>query len=201
MKQLRTLFLSGLAVTLPVSLTAYVLWWIGTGAEGLLGGLFQRWFGEGTYFPGLGVLAALGLILVVGLLTRMWVVSSALDLGERILARIPLVKTIYNPLKDMMGFFTRDNQKQLSHVVRTQVNGGWVIGFVTRETTAIVPDQDLVAVYFPMSYQIGGYTLLLPRDRIETVDMSVEEAMRFALTAGLATEAGSESAVAATPST
>lgn len=187
MKLLRTLFLSGLAVILPVSLTIYLLWWIGSQAEGLLGGLVRRWFGEGAYFPGLGVLTALVLILVVGLLTRMWVVSSLVELGQRIMTRIPLVKTIYNPLKEMMSFFTAgDRQSRLSRVVRTEFGGGWVIGFVTKEGVTLVEGRELTAVYFPMSYQIGGYTLLLPPERLETLPMTVEEGMRFALTAGLA---------------
>ena len=192
LKTLRTLFISGFAVLLPLTLTIYLLWWIGSEAEALLGGLVTGWFGEGIYFPGLGVLAALALVLVVGLLTRMWVVSSLVELGQRILARLPLVKTIYTPLKDMMAFFTSSSgrKKQLSRVVRTAFQGGWLIGFVTRENVTLGDATGLVAVYFPLSYQIGGYTLLLPPDRLETLEMTVEEAMRFTLTAGLATGEG-----------
>jgi uncharacterized membrane protein len=191
MKYLRTLFISGLAVVLPVSLTIYLLCWLAVSAEDLLGSQFQRWLGDGSYFPGLGILAALALILVVGALTRMWVLSSMLDLGERIMTRIPLVKTIYNPLKDMMAFFTRDNQRQLSRVVRVRFGQGWIIGFVTRDSVDLAGDGEaLQAVYFPLSYQIGGYTLLMSKDDCEDVAMGVEEAMRFALTAGLATNPG-----------
>jgi len=184
---LRTFFISGLGVVLPTAFTVYLLWWIGSQAEALLGGAFRTWLPEGWYVPGMGVAAGLLLILVIGILTRIWLARELIALGERILAHIPLVKTIYTPLKDMMRMFTRDQQQQLSRVVRTRVGEGWVIGFVTRSEVRLVAEDDaLLAVYFPMSYQIGGYTLLLPESRLEQLDMSVEEGMRFVLTAGLA---------------
>ena len=64
-------------------------------------------------------------------------------------------------------------------------------GFVTRRDFSALPpnlgDEHTIAVYLPMSYQVGGYTLMLPRDAVEPLDMSVDEAMRYALTAGMST--------------
>ncbi|MDA3961261.1 MAG: DUF502 domain-containing protein [Planctomycetota bacterium] len=189
-KSLRGIFLSGLAVILPISLTAYILYWIATRSEALLAPLFHRWLPESLHLPGIGVVAAVLLVFVVGVLTRMWLISTILGLGERILKRIPLVKTIFNPLKDMMGFFTKSDKTQLSKPVRVRFGRAWVIGFITKHDVDLAGDgEKLVAVYFPMSYQIGGYTVMLAKDSCHEVNMSVEEAMRFALTAGLATAA------------
>ena len=194
MKLIRSLFLNGLAVVLPTAGTLYLLWWIGNQAESLLGGLFQLWLPEGWYLPGMGVVAGLLLVFAIGLLTKLWLTRELIGVGERLLARIPLVKTVFTPLKDMMGMFTKDHTNQLSRVVRYHFGDSQLIGFVTKSQVQMTAtDQPMAAVYFPMSYQIGGYTLLLPEDKLEQLDMTVEEGMRFVLTAGMAQGAESQS--------
>lgn len=192
MRQIRQLFLSGLAVTVPSVLTVYAIWWIAKEAEGLFGPLLQRWIHESIYFPGMGVAATLLLILGIGVLARFYLVSSVLGFGERLLTHVPLVKTIFSPLKDMMNFFAEDRDEDLGRVVLFEWNGAQVVGFMTKDNISLDgTGEERIAVYLPMSYQIGGYTLLLPRDRVTEIDMSVEEGMRFAISAGVASKAGS----------
>jgi uncharacterized membrane protein len=84
-------------------------------------------------------------------------------------------------------------RSDLERVVSVPFGPGRVIGFVTQENPrALGPEagSDLIAVYLPMSYQIGGYTVLLPRRLVEPVDMSVEDALRFAVTAGMSKTQG-----------
>jgi uncharacterized membrane protein len=192
MKNLGQLFLAGLATLLPVLITLWVVLWLIISAETWLGGLLQLLLPELLYFPGMGVAAAFGLVLLVGLLARNLLLRKLFSFGEALLQGIPLVKTIYGAIRDFMTLFAGDNRDRFSRVVMVRPfpdSDVELLGFVTREDFSVVPvgigDEDRIAVYMPMSYQIGGYTLFLPRDRVRMVDMSLEDAMRFAVTAGV----------------
>ena len=103
--------------------------------------------------------------------------------------RVPVVKTVYGALRDVTRLVNTSGRKsELERVVMVSFGPARVMGFVTQENATlpgIGTDDDLVAVYLPMSYQIGGYTVYLPRSRIEPTDLSVEAAMRIVLTGGL----------------
>ena len=98
-------------------------------------------------------------------------------------------------LRDFMNFLSRPQEQGLHQVVLVRLGDTdlRVMGFVTREDLAGLPpgmgEPGMILVYLPMSYQVGGYTALLPRDAVQPVDMSFEEAMRFTLTAGLSVPA------------
>ena len=193
MKKLSGIFLKGLAAVLPIAITLYLLYWIGSSAESLLGGLLKQVMPERWYVPGMGLVAGGGLIFLLGILLNAYVVQTLWDWGERLLSRIPFVKTIYGATQDLMVFFANDQEQALGQVVTVPLGdtGYRVVGFVTRQDLSTLPEglgaDDTVAVYTPMSYQIGGYTLLVPRSAVVPVDMTVEEALRFALTAGVST--------------
>ena len=108
---------------------------------------------------------------------------------EALVLRVPVVKTVYGALRDVTRLVNTDGRKgDLERVVMVDIGPGRVMGFVTQEHASLpgaCSGEDLVAVYLPMSYQIGGYTLYLPRSRIEPIDLSVEAAMRIVLTGGL----------------
>jgi len=131
----------------------------------------------------------------VGLLMRAWVVRKIFGWTEGLMYRLPLVKTVYGALRDFTNFLSRPQEQGLRQVVLVRLGGTdlRVMGFVTREDLAGLPpgmgEPGMIMVYMPMSYQIGGYTALLPRDAVQPVDMSFEEAMRFTLTAGLSVPA------------
>ncbi len=142
------------------------------------------------YLPGMGIAAALVLLLAAGTLFNALMVQSALASWERFLDRIPVVKTIYGATRDFVKLIPSGGQRRdLRRVVLARFGEAQVIGFVTQDDAAelgIVAEKDgLVAVYFPMSYQIGGYTALLPRSRLVTLDVPVEAAMRMVLTGGV----------------
>lgn len=187
MNSLGKLFLKGLAVVIPVVLTVAVTWWLAWGAERLLGRLLTAMLPEGWYIPGMGLVVAVMLIVLVGLLSHVLIVQRLFQLGERVLNRLPLVKTVYNAAKDFIGYFSPDS-RAMEKVVMVRLPGQdfELIGFVTRESFSSLPfepeSDDAVAVYMPMSYQLGGYTLFLSRDCLRPVDMTFEEAMRLVLT-------------------
>lgn len=192
MRLLWDTFLKGLVAVLPVSLTIYVVYWIGTTAESMLGGLLRLVLPEDRYRPGLGLAVGFVVVLLIGLVVNAYFVSALLRLGESLLGRIPVVKTIFGAFKDFTRFLPASGEgRDLKRVVLWRMGHAQLIGFVTEEHTHAAIAQhagDAVAVYFPMSYQIGGYTLYLPRDQLEPLDMRVEQAMRLVLIGGVTRE-------------
>jgi uncharacterized membrane protein len=188
MNAIGKLFLKGLAVTIPAALTLAILWWMASGAERILGNLLAAFLPAGWYIPGMGLLAAVAITILVGLLTHVILFQRLFEFGEAILNRLPLVKTLYSAIKDFMAYFSPDNKAAMSKVVLVKLPGQEfeLVGFVTREDFSRLPMpltvDDPVAVYLPFSYQIGGYTLFLPRGCIKPIDMSFEEAMKLVLT-------------------
>jgi uncharacterized membrane protein len=184
-------FLTGLAAILPIAITLALLWWLGATAEALFGGLLQRLLPEFLYFPGLGLIIGLGLIFAIGVLLRAYVVQGLFAWLEGWVQHIPVVKTIYGTVRDVMNLFSGDLERQFGEAVLVTFPGTEyrLIGFVTREDFQGLPDnlgtEGTIAVYLPMSYQIGGYTMMMPRTRVEPLKLSLEDAMRYTLTAGV----------------
>lgn len=194
-RALSKIFITGLAALLPIVISVWVVWWLGTTFETFLGGLYKLVIPERYYFPGLGIALGLVLTFVVGLLTKAWLFRKLFDWWDGLFARIPLVKTVYGAVRDFMKFVSSDTGEQFNRVVLVEFEApkAKLLGFVTRENFDAFPglgDNDEVAVYFPMSYQIGGYTLFLPKSRLVPLDMKMEDAMRFVVTAGLSTGNG-----------
>lgn len=191
MNALGKLFLKGLAVVIPVALTLAILWWMAAGAERLMGSVLKFTMPEGWYVPGMGLLSGLVLIALIGLLSHVLIFQKLFNLGDAIFHRLPLVKTIYTAIKDFIGYLSPGKHSAMSKVVMVQLPGQsfQLIGFVTREQFDDLPftptAEDPIAVYMPMSYQIGGYTLFLPRSALTPLDIPFETAMRLVLTGGV----------------
>ncbi len=189
MKMIGRILLKGLLTILPIGLTLYFVYWLGAAAESLLSGPLKVLLPQDVYRPGMGLVAGFLLLITVGLLVNAYIVRRLIGFGEALLLRVPLVKTVFAALRDLTGLMSvGDTGGELQRVVLVDLGPGRVIGFVTQENATLPSlgtDESLVAVYLPMSYQIGGYTLYLPRDRIEPTDLSVEAAMRIVLTGGL----------------
>ena len=134
----------------------------------------------------------------MGSLVNAYAGKILLKYWEDLLGRIPFVKTLYGGFRDVLSLLPSGSgeKRDLQRVVLARFADVHAIGFVTREDvpSALIPHggQNWVTVYFPMSYAFGGYTLYLPRERLQPLDISVEDAMRLAITAGLT--AGSQRA-------
>ncbi len=191
MKTLGNIFLKGLVATVPISLTVYIIYWLSTSIESLLGGVLKRFLPDEYYWPGLGVITGLLLIFVIGLLVNAWLIRHLFQYSEKLLLSTPLIKTIHGAIKDLMSFLSSSRNKNSGQkVVTAKFGQAQLIGFVTYQEAQKLLKQDgpeLIAVYFPLSYQIGGYTLFLPPSKVTPLDMSAEDAMRLVLTAGLST--------------
>ena len=188
MKRLGNILLKGLLTILPIGLTLYFVYWLGVTTESLLSKPIKLVIGN-NYWPGMGLITGFLILFVVGLAVNAFLVRRILAVGEELLLRVPVVKTVYSAIRDMTRLVNTDKKKgDLDRVVTLDLGFGRLIGFVTQEhanTLGIGGGEDLVAVYLPMSYQIGGYTVYLPRSRVVETDLSVEQAMRIVLTGGV----------------
>ncbi len=190
MRFVGNMLFKGLATVLPVGLTIYLVYWLGVTVEGIFRTLITNALPDQYYYPGMGLLAGFILLFFIGLAINAWVFRRLIGLGENLLERIPLVKSVYSTLRDFMDYFYAAQQREeMGNVVMVSFGDARLIGFLTRERpsemTGLSMMEDMVAVYLPMSYQIGGYTAYLPKSRVEKIDLSVEDAMRMVLTAGL----------------
>ncbi|HLU62223.1 MAG TPA: DUF502 domain-containing protein [Gammaproteobacteria bacterium] len=193
------IFFTGLATMLPLAVTLAILIWLGAAAERVLGKIVKLMIPDHLYLPGMGILLGILLTLLVGLLARAWLFRRIFRYGDRLFNRIPLIKSVYGAVQDFMHFMSGSSEKQFDRVVTVDINGMRLMGFVTCAESETLPaplgDEERIAVYFPMSYQIGGYTLFIPRHLVTPVDLATEDAMRFVLTAGLSGRPKAEEAL------
>ena len=182
-------FATGLLTLVPVLATLYLIVWMFNVAERLFGRPLQ-WLIPGEYHAGMGIAAAIVIVFGVGVLMRGIVFRYLFRGIEKVMLGIPLVRSIYGALRDLLGLFAQHEEPALQVVsVMLPSIEGRLLGFVTRTEFDDLPEgiagKGDVAVYLPMAYNIGGYTVFLPRERIQPVAMSREDAMKFILTAGL----------------
>jgi uncharacterized membrane protein len=193
MRKILTLTMSGLVTVLPLALTAYVIWWLLHTVEDWLRRalISTKIVSPEHYWPGLGLLAGFLMLLAVGSLVNAYAGRILLKYWDDFLGRIPFVKTLYGGFRDVVSLLPSGSgeKRDLQRVVLARFGAVHAIGFVTREDVPAAllahGGRDWVTVYFPMSYAFGGYTIYLPREHVSPLDISVEDAMRLAITAGL----------------
>jgi uncharacterized membrane protein len=193
MATLNRIFFRGLITIIPVAVTLYMLFWIVSVMENLVGKMLKLVFPEAFYFPGFGVIATFALIFSFGLLLNNFVMSELVEEFELRLKSIPFFKAIYSPIRDLMNLFSKNNNNNMKNVVLVKFAGGLkIIGVVTREDFSDMPtqlqNQNLATVYCPWSYGMGGFTLLVPKDQLEVLDMPIEKAMSLAITGWVKTD-------------
>ena len=186
---LSRVFLRGLVVILPGALTILVIVWLATKTEDFLGGLMRELVPGWTYRPGLGIAFGVAIVFAAGILVHDPIARWVLSHVDALLRRVPLVKSIYLSIRDIAGYMAQDGTSGFKQVVAVRIQEMRLIGFVTTEEVRGLPaapeGDKLIAVYLPMSYGIGGYTVYLPKTRVEPLDLSLEDAMRLTLTGGV----------------
>ncbi len=182
--------LTGLITLLPVVLTIYLFYWFTVSTESLLKRMVHALFPESPYWPGIGLVGVLLFTFVVGMLMNTYVVRQLFLKAESILYRMPLIKSVYRAIRDFFQYFSPASKKEFEQVVAvTLENGMQLIGFVTQAVPEKMPEgfrnEESVLVYLPLSYMIGGFAVLVPKKMVHPINMNMEEAMRFTLTAGV----------------
>lgn len=185
-------FVTGLITILPITLTVYLIYWFIVSTEKALSGVIKFMLPDYLYWPGMGFVAAILLIFAIGLLMQLYVVKAMFRYIEELLYHMPLIKSVYGAIRDFFQYFSPSKQSEFQQVVAVELeNGMELIGFITLDSPESLPiedknGEDRVLVFLPMSYNIGGYPVMMSRKRLRPVDMTMEQAMRFVLTAGVA---------------
>lgn len=173
-----TYFLRGAAITLPVVLTLFVAWqainWI------------DSWLG--LPYWGVGLLIVFASITLIGALATNVITRAAIGTLDVILARLPLVRLLYNAAKDLMGAFVGE-KRRFNRAVRVQPDPTielWFLGFITSDDLGRLGLEGWVAVYLPQSYNIAGNLVLVPADRVVPVQVDSADLMAFIVSGGVA---------------
>ena len=189
MSRFQSIFLRGLIVTLPVTLTVVFLVWVITKFEQLLAPLWQNVLGTEHYITGLGLVSSLTLVMLIGIMVDNYLTQRIVQSIVNHFSKFPVIKSIYGPIRD---FFTllggQGGATAMKNVVLYEAKPNtWMIGLVTRENfndpkLKVFEDMGLVPVYLPSSFMFGGYTVLINKNQLKYIDLPVNQAMKMAIT-------------------
>ncbi|AHV94074.1 DUF502 domain-containing protein [Bordetella holmesii] len=190
-RRLYRYFFLGLITVLPIALTLYLLFIFLAWTEAIALTFLRPFIGN-FYIPGLGLFLGILAILAIGFLVSKERVQRVVLFLEIPFTNVPVVKSIYSSLKSFADYFSSSAKATSQQVVVLRMPGNplEVVGLITRRGTDDLPEGFLpgerVAVYLPMGYMIGGYTVFVPTEWVTPINMSVEEAMRSSLIAWMA---------------
>ena len=186
MNWLRRSFITGFFVTVPLFITVAAFVWLFTVVDGFTTPLYDRLIGHRV--PGLGIASTAVAILLVGAVASNVLGKRLLNRSESILLRVPLFRTIYAPVKQLVVAFSPDNEYGFKQVVLLEGKYGYVLGFLTKEFTVDrgAGPEPLVAVYVPTNHLYMGDIVVCERARAMFPDVTVEEGIRIFLTGGMA---------------
>lgn len=187
---LRTTFLRGIGVLIPLGLTYWFFEALLNALDGILSPIFQHFLGR--HVPGLGFAAMLLIILLVGLLTRNLIGRFLLAWFETAVRSIPVVRSVYTAIKDLVGAFGMEGKsKTFRQVVMTEYprKGLFCIGFVTNEMKYAQSGgitRDFLNVYIPNPPNpTSGFLVLIPREEAVHLDLTIEEGLKLVLSGGI----------------
>ncbi len=205
----RVNFLTGVVIVAPVMLTAYLIWW----AINLVDRMIVPWvpavYNPSTYIgvdiPGFGVIVFIIFTAAVGALTKGLFGRQLLRWGEGIVDRMPIIRSIYNALKQISETVLSKSNASFKQacLVEYPRRGIWAIAFVSTETTGEVPEKidqgEFLSIFLPTTPNpTSGFLLFVPREDVVILDMSVEEAAKLVISAGLVVPPTAEEIAAGT---
>ncbi len=177
MKKIGQYFLEGLLVLVPFVVTTWVIYMVFQKIDGLFS--FNA--------PGLGVVATILLIFLVGFLTSNFLTRKLLSLADMLFSRLPLIKMIYSSIKDLLNAFVGD-KKSFNRPVQVLLARGSAlsaVGFVTNDSLEHLGIEESVAVYLPQSYNFAGNLIIVPNDQVMPLDADPGDVMAFIVSGGV----------------
>jgi uncharacterized membrane protein len=184
---LRRRFVTGFVVTVPLVISLISLVWVFRAVDGLVGPVYRRWIPFDI--PGLGLVTTVVLILGVGIVATNVLGKRLLQRAEGYLMMVPVFRTVYSPVKQIVAAFSPDNKYGFKKVAMVEdPRRGRVLGFLTKEFSADLGrgPEPMVAVYVPTNHLYLGDLVIVPRGDAFFPDLSVEEGVRVILTGGMA---------------
>ena len=180
-------FITGFFVTVPVVLTAYVLWIFYREVDGVLAPVYDQILGR--HVPGLGFLTAVVIIFLMGIVATNVVGRRVLQWAEWLLRRVPIFGRVYHAVKDLLDAFSPHRRSGFREfvIVEHPREGIYAYGFRTGEVRVEgTKPEGLVTVYVPTNHLYLGDIVLVPRGSIVSTGLSIEEGIRIILSAGTA---------------
>ena len=178
MRRFANYFLRGLLITAPAALTIYFFWVAIRWLDGLLG----------TGIPGLGIVAGVAIITMIGALASNFVTRAFVATVDQALAKLPFVRLVYTSIKDLLGAFVGE-QRRFNRPVKIRFGAAdaeiYLLGFVTSESLTQLGLLGHVAVYVPTSYSFAGHLVLVPTDRVSALDTDAADTLAFILSGGV----------------
>ncbi|MEH7126367.1 DUF502 domain-containing protein [Bacillus sp. JJ1532] len=200
MKRIFHNFVKGIITGVPIILVVYAVYQLFMFLDGLLGNYLKPYFKE-DYVPGIGLFFTLVFITILGWLSNKVFTGTLIRMIDRLLEKIPLIKTLYSISKDTIHSFLGE-KKSFSKVALVTIPGTEMktIGFITTEDVESFyhPLKDYVAVYIQQTFQIAGLTVLIPKDQVEIIDVKPEDAMKFVVSGGMTITKEEQSAIRGT---
>jgi uncharacterized membrane protein len=193
--RLRAYFLTGVIVTAPISITIFLVWQFVSFVDSQVGGLIPDRYNPETYLPfslpGLGLLVMLAFLTLVGMLTAGLAGRTLVRLGERLLSRMPIVRSVYGTLKQIFETVLAQSSRSFREVVLIEYprRGIGAIGFVTGPTRGEVQaraEEELVNVFLPTTPNpTSGFLLFVPRKDVIPLDMTIEDGIKLVISGGI----------------
>jgi uncharacterized membrane protein len=187
MQWLRRSFIAGFFVTVPLFVSVAAIIWIFGVVDGATTPIYDRLIGR--RIPGLGIVSTAIAIVLVGAFARNVIGRRILLRTEGWLLKVPLFRTIYSPVRQLITAFSPDNESGFKRVVMIDdQHRGFALGFLTREFTVDRGrgPEELIAVYVPTNHLYLGDVVVCERGRASFPDISVEDGIRIFLTGGMA---------------
>ena len=187
MQWLRRSFIAGFFVTVPLFVSVAAIIWIFGVVDGATTPIYDQLIGR--RIPGLGLVSTAIAIILVGAFARNVIGRRILTRTEGWLLKVPLFRTIYSPVKQLITAFSPDNESGFKRVVMIDdLHRGFALGFLTREFTVDRGrgPEELIAVYVPTNHLYLGDVVVCERGRASFPDISVEDGIRIFLTGGMA---------------
>ena len=193
MSQLRRYLVAGLLVWLPLGATFFVIQLLVGWMDQSLLLLPERFRPEtllGFNIPGLGVVLSLLILLLTGLVAANLFGRKLVELWEQLLSRIPLVRSVYSAVKQLVETMFADNGNSFRKVVLVEFprRGIWTLAFLTNDEQGVVQQatgREVISVYVPTTPNpTGGYFVLVPVEDVREIDLSVDEGLKLLLSMG-----------------
>ena len=180
-------FLRGLLIVAPIGVTVYVAWIVFVTIDGWINiePLLDR------RVPGAGIVITLVLITLIGFLASNIATRWLFALADQVFKRLPLIKLLYNALKDLIGAFVGEKKRFDKPVAILPAEGSQLalFGFLTRDDLEELGMPGHASVYIPQSYNFAGNVVIVPRERVQPLEIDSTAAMTFIVSGGVSSQA------------
>ncbi|MDQ2101280.1 DUF502 domain-containing protein [Azospirillum isscasi] len=196
MGRLRAYFLAGVLVTAPIAVTVYLGWWLLAFIDGHVRPLIPAAYNPENYLPfsipGIGVLTLIIVLTLIGAFAAGYVGRLVVRIGEGVVERMPVVRSVYGAVKQIVETVVAKKSKAFREVVLVEYprHGVWSLGFITGAAHPEVQKmsaEEMVHVFIPCAPPTAGYLAIMPRREVTVLDMTVEDGLKLVMSGGIVT--------------